>query len=280
LENPKEFSFSKTVKAWWWCSVPVLLFAVPHYLINRVEIINYTFTVAVGSGRKTAILPGNGNDHALYFLTGISGRYMLEYYLHVAGGIIVAGMVFLIAMLFGQPGARLKLVRAACLGFITFVAYLVPTLVGLGNPFFGTEFDFLLILGAVMVLRMFAVHAGQGTPRWVGRGALVVGCLAGIVLGNGFPQAGWTQMQGRNYSKVVREVADLVVDKAPVESRIYLTGTGWINSDTLQYLAHQQAKHYLFTDSPFTDDVKDEIQGFGDADFVLAAETGVPAGAL
>jgi hypothetical protein len=189
--------------------------------------------------------------------------------------VIALGALALAVRALRHPEDREKLLRAACLGFITFVAYLVPTLVGLGNPFFGAEFQVLLVLGAVMVMRMFAVNAQAWGLGVAGQLPLVGAVLAALLLSRGFPPRDWAGRQGRDYNVVVRNVADLVYDKAPPEARVFLTGTGWVNSDTLQYLSRRRGKKFVFTDAPFSDDVSDQIHGFDGAEFVLAAESGV-----
>lgn len=274
LIDPASFSIKRTAIAWAWCCVPVILVAVPHYALNGRNIVAYTFSTAVGSGRAVAVLPGGGPSKADYFLRGIGGVFILDRHLHIALAAIAVGLGVLALRAPRHGDDRARLLRAACLGFITFVAYLVPTMVGLGNPFFGAEFQTLLLLGAVMSAAMIVVHSREWGIWFGGNLPLVALAVAGLVLSRGFPPD-WNGNAGKNYNATIRAVAALVVDRAPAGSTTFVTATGWLNSDTLHYLARQQGKDLAFTDSVFSDKLADQNHGFDEADLVLAGEPGV-----
>jgi hypothetical protein len=266
--------FRPLARAWAVCSVTVLALAVPYYLVNCRHILQYTFYVVAGNGRLTAELPPSWLFRMDYFLHGDGGRQILHHHLYILAAVIAAGAIVVTIRARAGPEDRQRFLRAACLGLITLVTYLVPTMVGIKNPFFAMQFHVLLVLGGVWVMRMFLVHGREWGIGWSRFLPLTLGTAAGGVFWPLIP-VGPEGSTAAAYNRVIAGVTSAVLDHAPPHSRVFLTGSGWLNAQQLTYLGWKHDNPLDASDRSYSSDLADEVHGFDESDFVVAADSRV-----
>jgi hypothetical protein len=177
----------------------------------------------------------------------------------------------------GNRDDRMRLPRIAALGAVAFYCYLTPTVVGLANPFFGAQFQTLMVLGMFLVLRMFLASPNQPRARIFGNLTLLV-CTVLAVHHATFPET-WSYRTGsptvRNNTRVVREVEQILLQHTVPQDWVFLTATGWLNCQTLQYVTRQDGRWLNITDSAESENPDVYQRAFAFVNIVIAAEPGV-----
>jgi hypothetical protein len=278
FENPAGYSFRSLAKAWIICLIPAVVLAAPHYLNNWREIYQYTVGITLGNGRKAASMTGGVVARLRFFLDGGGGGFIFHTHIKMILVVLCFGSLYVLQRAVdGSRTDRIRLLRIIALVLVTFFTYAVPTAVGLGNPFFGAEFQTLTILGMVIVLRMFLTCPDMPAARYFGNAVLVV-CLLLATWHLTFPQT-WSRHAGSpevlSTTRVIRSVDKILEDNAAPGTWVFLTATGWLNSQTLQYVARQDGKSFNISDGAESEDAKDYARAFASVDFVIAAEPGV-----
>jgi hypothetical protein len=148
------------------------------------------------------------------------------------------------------------------------------------SPFFGAQFQTLMVLGMVIVFRKF-LSPGRGVLGQL-FGSILLVISAGVLFSlAGFPTA-WTSppdnVAGRSRARVMHAIESIILQNAAPTDRVFLTGTGALSGSTMRYLFRQNDLHI-----PVTDGVEGTLSGdparversYDSADFVVAAENGV-----
>jgi len=269
----RQASFKRIAAAWFQCALPVLVLALPHYLADWHTIVNYIYVNVAGENQQFWRIPGGRWVQTQYFLTGVGGLFMYGSHLYIVAAVLLLGLIASVLM----PGAaRHRRLRAASLAIITLIAYLVPVVNPAKNPFFASEFDLLLLLGAVLVLRMLVTpNVARPNGGW---GAAVLSAAALFALAMGHFPAEWGMPSGEetfNINRVVRSIQRIVYDNSSPQARVYLTSSGWPNRSTLQYLIRQEGKQVQAWDTELVGDPQLYRAQFDGSDIVVAAEGGV-----
>jgi len=279
IENPAAFSLASAAGAWLVCLLPPLLLALPHYLNDWRNIYEYTFGTALGSGRKAASMSGSLMAQVRFFVDGGGGGFIFYTHIKMILAVLCLGVLYEARRAIrGGRDDRIRLVRIAALGAVAFYTYLTPTVVGLANPFFGAEFQTLMVLGMFIVLRMFLANPDRPRVRLFGNLTLLV-CTVLAVRHATFPET-WSYRTGsptvRNNTRVVREVEQILLQHTVPQDWVFLTATGWLNSQTLQYVTRQDGRWLNITDSGSeSEDPKAYLHAFASVNIVIAAEPGV-----
>jgi hypothetical protein len=278
FDDPAAVSPRSFATAWLLCLIPPLLLALPHYLNDWHQIYAYTFGTAFGAGRKAAAMTGSPMTRIRFFLDGGGGGFIYHTHIKMILAVLIFGSVYVYRRAsHGAHEEHVRLARAAAMGIVASFTYLVPTAVGLGNPFFGAEFQTLTILGMVIIFRMFLATPDMPAARLFGSATLVV-CLIMAFWHLTFPQT-WSRHAGSpqvlNNTRVIRSVEQILLDHAAPNTWVFLTATGWLNSETLQYVARQDGKWLNISDGAESEDLKVYKDAFASVDIVVAAELGV-----
>jgi hypothetical protein len=276
--HPATFSFKSAVAAWFVCLLPPVLLALPHYLNDWRHIHDYTFGTAFGSGRKAAIMTGDLQARLRFFVDGGGGGFIFFKQIKMILEVLFLGSLYVLwRAARGGRDERVRLLRIIALGAVAFVTYATPTLVGLGNPFFGAEFQVILILGMFIVLRMFLACADRPLVNLFGIATLLV-CTGWALDHATFPQT-WSYRAGSpivlNNIRVIRSVEKILLNNTAPKDWVFLTATGWLNSQTLQYVTRQDGKWLNISDAAMSEDPKVYTDAFGSVNIVIAAEPGV-----
>jgi hypothetical protein len=279
IENPAAFSIKSVARAWLVCLLPPLLLALPHYLNDWRSIYDYTFATTFGSGRKAASMSGGLMARIRFFVDGGGGGFIFYTHIKMILAVLCFGVFYVAARAIGGGrDNRIRLLRIIALGAVAFYCYLTPTVVGLANPFFGAQFQTLMVLGMFLVLRMFLASPNRPRARIFGNLTLLV-CTVLAVHHATFPET-WSYRTGsptvRNNTRVIREVEQIVLQHTVPQDWVFLTATGWLNSQTLQYVTRQDGRWLNITDSGSqSEDPAVYLRAFAFVNIVIAAEPGV-----
>jgi Dolichyl-phosphate-mannose-protein mannosyltransferase len=278
LEDPAAVSVRSVAAAWGIGLIPPLLLALPHYLDNWHHIYTYTFVVAFGQGRKAAAMTGGIITRLRFFLDGGGGGFIYHTHIKMILAVLLFGGVYVYRRAArGGHEDHVRLARAVSMAIVAGFTYAVPTAVGLGNPFFGVEFQTITILGMVIVLRMFLASSDMPAARLFGAATVIVCMILGFWHLT-FPQT-WSRHAGSpevlNNTRVIRSVEQVLLDHAAPGTWVFLTATGWLNSETLQYVARQDGKWLNISDGAESEDPRIYKNAFNSVDIVVAAEPGV-----
>ncbi|HXE54270.1 MAG TPA: hypothetical protein VN541_14700 [Tepidisphaeraceae bacterium] len=264
---PRRPTFTRLAACAAQCTAIALLVPLPVYLLQFREIFHYIWDPVFGKTNAMWRTPGTRAEHALYYLTGPGGSDMLASHLYLLLAIILAGLIAAASI------NRRALGRILGLLAVTFVAYSVVAAMSIKQEFFGSTFDWMLILSGVYVL----VFAARSTPAAVAR-VVVVAALA-LALGIThfltplyLPDAPNAIARRRIVDQLYGAMRQQQIGP---QARVFITTTGYVNTDVLNYLSLQRGlPAFNFTRLPFSDDLAQYKHEIALADYVIASEQG------
>lgn len=277
LADPEHFTFRRVRSAWLWAILPVVVLASPVYF-NARDILDYIHLSLHGPGPNFWGSPKTTHDKILFYVNGFAGDQMFHNQLHLILIVLAVGAILVIysAIRNGKP-ARIRMYRMIALGLICFITFLIPTLLDVANPFFGTQFQTLMVLGMVLVLRMLLVHARGLAMKGLAIAFLLL-CAWGAIQNAAFVvQWRVPPALAKNNAKVLHGVEQVLLQHAVTDDHIFFTATGWLNCRTMQFVLRQDGTMIQSTDNAFSADPKLFWARMNWADFIVAAESGVGA---
>ncbi|HWE04191.1 MAG TPA: methyltransferase domain-containing protein [Tepidisphaeraceae bacterium] len=273
LEKGSQVTLKRVIGAWLVCAVPIVLFALPHYIVDFAGVRDYIGQTLSGKERELWSVPGDRAAQLRYYIDGVGGGYMLGGYIKILAVVLAVGFVALARGAMTRRRDFIRLLRAASLAFIAFIAYAIPAVNPVKNPFFGSEFQVLLVLGAVLAMRMLLV--GENPKKSTGFGIVLLLASTGLGLAAWrFPPPFDGEMTA-NTNRVVHSIERIIFDNASANANVFVTSAGRVNSSTLFYLSRQDGKQVDATDVHRLTDLNLYKRRYEQADLVVAAEPGV-----
>src|SRR6185369_8305987 len=164
--------------------------------------------------------------------------------------------------------------RLASLGIVGIVAYLIPTLNPVKQPYFGLAFQEIVVLLGIVALASSLRAGGKASrdARW-----MVLPLFAGGLALASWPTSwgDWPATRLSTLDRIVTGIGTtLETEKAPEGSRIFLTTSGNITPDVISYEALKAGHHYRVWSDYMADDLGRYGRSFDASDFVVAAEPG------
>lgn len=245
-----------------------LLVALPAYITHLREILDYIYAPIFGRKKELWRTAGARVWQLRFYLDGPGGEAMLARHLYLLVGIVVLGAGFLAVMRRAEP-----LIRLAGMLLVALAALAVPTLITVKQPFFGTSFDWMLILASVYLL----AWACRNTNN-LGGGAILGAVLAvGLVIFQFIPpmyEAASAIAAGRH--RLVNDIfAALRAQDIDPRTRLYITTTGYVNADVLNFMALRQMMPPMnFHQRPAIGDLSVHADEIRKAQYVIASEQG------
>jgi len=278
LADAESFSLKRAARAWLIAALPILLLVAPFYLLDAREIVRYILSSISGVQPRLFDVAQDWKSKVLFYISGFGGDLMFHRQLYMIEIVLAMGAIFVVRQaIAGGRGEKARLYRMAALGVMCFITYYIPTRLGLTNPFFGVQFQCLWILGMVIVLRMFLVHAGDPAAKFFALALLVI-CAGSAAVHASFVVP-WRVLAGSstalNNARIIRSVGDALVADAKDGDKIFFTATGWLNCRTMQFVLRQDGTTVVTTDSALSQDPQLFKRRMTWADFVVAAESGV-----
>jgi hypothetical protein len=245
-----------------------LLVAAPAYLTNLREILDYIYAPIFGRKKEIWRTAGNAVWQRRFYLDGPGGVAMLARHLYLLLAIIVAGTAAAVAMRRSET-----LVRLAGMLVVAATAFLVPTLITVKQPFFGTSFDWMLIFAGVYLLASLC----RQTNRIVGGAILGLVLAAALVIAQFIPpmyEAASPIAAGRR--RLVDDIfAALRAQDIDPRTPIYITTTGYVNADVLNFMALQRMQPPMnFHQRPAIGDAAVHAREIKKVQYVIASEQG------
>jgi hypothetical protein len=231
----------------------------------------WDYIIRDGVGRKDLWLNAGLVDHLTWHLTGSGGHSMLGAHLYILVVLAIAGIV--VVSRSPECGARM---RAAGLACVMFGAWLVPTINPQKQSFLAVQFQFLLILGAVVSIRL--LRRQRVETQWWQYATVIVATIIALALVRLPPQwgeGGQPYVAARN--AVLTDVYELLRRNVPrPPARVFITTVGFVNRDSLQYLALKQGFPSPFVVGPnaLNDGMDFYEREIAAADLVVASEPG------
>jgi hypothetical protein len=248
--------------------VASILVASPVYIFQFREIIAYIYEPIFGKTKDLWASHMSLREHLFYYLTGDGGALMLSYHIYLLLAVIAAG--FALAVVFSRWDV---VVRLAGFCAVTAVAYAVPTIMHVKQPFFATTFDWLLIFAAVFALLWVCV-SGHRLASGVILGATLTAALAITHFIPELYQPGGANVVQRR--RIISSVYNaLLSHSVGTKARVYMTTTGYVNAAVLDYLNLQQGMSaFNFAEQPYEPDLKVHEAEMEKSDYVIASEQG------
>jgi Dolichyl-phosphate-mannose-protein mannosyltransferase len=274
LIRPERFRWTDIASTWIAVVAPAVILALPHYLLDGRYIVHYIWINEAGPRRQMWQLHADFKTHLLYYSVGEGGLAMLRVYFWIFLAVMVGGIGLLIS-----DRDRRMWATIGCGVIVGIAAYTVPTINPQKQSFLATPFDFLMLFGAILVIRELSA---ERLPPLVGLfGALMTAMLVVVsVLYSGFPGApGWdrTSADVRTTRQTVAGVYAAIRDRYETGQKyVWLNVTGPLNTDLLQYTAMKDGIVLTFTGKADTRDLALYQKGYDICDFVVAADPGVP----
>jgi hypothetical protein len=235
------------------------------------------FRLALFAPQKPiADLRGGWIEQIRYYARGEGGRFLLGDHLYIAAVVVAVGSVWL--WLRGQRAVVARL-RDQLLPLA--IAYAIPTLNPVKQPFFGATFSFLVLFLAIQALAAVCRDASRRPrPRLLAASGVAVMALAGVAWAHGplyWGNAGDPKIIRSN--RMAADISAAIRDlNLPPDSIVFLTAVGGVNVDLLRYLALKDGATSLkFVTLPFeenTGSVGAYDRSFNHASAVLASEDG------
>jgi hypothetical protein len=245
-----------------------LLVAAPAYVTHLREILAYIYAPTFGEKKEIWRTAGDTMFQLRFYVDGEGGRAMLGRHLYLLPAIIAAGIA---------SAAVLRqfelLTRTASLLVVAAAAYLVPTILTVKQPFFGTSFDWMAIFTSLYLLVWLCREVNY----------IAGGVALGIVLGAGLLIAQFIPPMYEAASPVAaarRRVIEglslaLRAQEIDPRTRIYITTTGYVNADVLNFMALQRMLPPMhFEQKPGIGDLKVHAREIKEAAYVIASEQG------
>jgi hypothetical protein len=269
LADGQNFSVRRARRAWLIAIVPIVLLAAPVCLRDAPQVMQYMHDVFHGGGQRAG---------ALFFISGFAGNLMFHHQLHLILIVLALGVIgVIVRMAADGHGQRIRLYRMIALGITCLSGYLIATLWGMSGPFAGAQFQILTILGMVMVLRMFLLHAGSLATKFFAVALLLI--CAWSAAGNTAFVVPWraaaTSPLVLDNTRVDQDVEKVLLEHAALGGKVFFTATGWLNCRTIEYLLRRDGATLDITDNILSGDPRLYESRMGWADFVVAAEAGV-----
>jgi hypothetical protein len=267
LADPQNFSVRRARRAWLIAILPIVLLAAPVCLRDAPQVMQYMHDAFRGQ-----------HAGAVFYINGFAGNLMFHHQLHLILFVLGLGVIVVIVRTVADGHRqRIRLYRMIVLGITGLGGYLIATLLGMSGPFAGAQFQILLILGMVMVLRMFLLDAGSLASKFFVV-VLLLFC-AWHAVGNAAFVVPWrvpaTSPLASNIARVDQGVEKVLLEHAAPNDKVFFTATGWLNCRTIEYLLRQDGATLDTTDNIFSSDPRFYESRIGWADFVVAAESGV-----
>jgi hypothetical protein len=283
LEKGPRITLKRVIGAWIDCAVPIVLFALPHYIIDFQGVRDYIATTLSGRERELwsrHIAPPSSFADRMYqlrfFIDGEGGGFMLGWYLKILAIVLGIGFITLVRRTIENRNSLNKLLRALSLGLIAFIAYIVPAMNPVKNPFFGSEFQLLLVLGTILVVHMLLVPENPKHPTGFGVLLLCAMTALGLAVWHFPPPIDAPNGQATaNINRVAHSVERIVFDNVSPNANVFVTSAGSLSYGTLYYLLRQDGKEIVASDAHRLTDLDLYRQRFEQADVVVAAEPGV-----
>jgi hypothetical protein len=249
------------------CCAAAVLVPLPHFLIDGRDTYGYIYQNIFGPSHSTWARQGSVLWHLRYYIDGPGGAAMFG---GMLGPLVIATVVGLIA--FAALRFREQALRLIGLTIVAAVAYAVPAVMDVKEPFFGTTFSWILAFAAI-----FVVADLLRRPGWLPVATVLVFCavsLRAARLGPNLVQRGSAVVLERN--RLVHDIyAALYNEHFPFYSRVYLTTTGYVNPGVLDYYFRRDTLHAMNIDAnSFSDDLGTHAREVASADYVIASESG------
>lgn len=251
-----------------------VLVASPYYYLYGTHVVQYLQNTLAPDYRAIVTY---GTDWSLklpMYVTGVYGARMLGTHL-VALLLLACGGGLVAAVRNGRrQGADF-----AILAGMTILAWFIPSYLGMGNPFFGATFYFMLLFMAILGARQILVAWETRPPVLLAAILLVAGILLWAAGTNRVP--GQPVQQHADLARSANQVGKALYDllsREPLdkEVRVYFTVTGFINDSWLRYEFLKQGRsvpvYQLFT---FKDDPTEWRDLRDRARYVFACEPGL-----
>jgi hypothetical protein len=257
------------VKLWAQAIAPALAIMLPVYLANLKVILSYIYEPIFGSTSVMWATHMPMSQHLLYYLTASTGgAIFLGWHLYLFVAILITGIVVIV-----RQGDFRLLILLGGMCVVTLAAYTVVTLVHVKQQFFGSTFDWMLILTTVQLLIWFARRA---TPT---RRAIGIITVATLALGTLQPIPRMYTPEGGNLlarRRIIYAISDAINAEHPKpRDRIFITTTGFVNAHVIKYLNLQKCLPELNVgDLAFSDDLAKFRTEISLAQFVIASEPG------
>jgi hypothetical protein len=256
-------------------SLPLVLTATalagPYFLVAGRRLWQYFFANILGTERYLWEYRAGLKEHLAYYLSGQGGRAMFGPHLGVVVGLAALGIALMVWK---------KRVAGAGLNggmlVVGFVVWLLPTMNSVKTPYFGATFGFFLFLGALQVL----VHLLRGIPipglplastRIVAVLAVLLALAVWRIPGS---HHALSSARADDINEVCHSVYRAVKEcRSGPASTVFVTATGYINSDVLAYFAAQDN----IDDLRFigvTNQLQEVPKQFDKATIVVASEVG------
>lgn len=261
--SPRELTVS-----WAQCIGAAFLVALPVYLPQLRQIFAYMYAPVFGDIKEIWRTPGSPMFQARFYLDGPGGDNMLGRHVYLLPAIIVIGFVAAATI-----RRRDLAVRIGCFVAVAVVAYAVPTLMSVKSAFFGTSFDWILLFGAIYVLVLACRRAG------LLRAAAILGTtlLAGMALARFVPVL---YLPGAENAIDRRRIVEQLYGALKSENvgpgvRVYMTTTGFVNTDVLKYLDLKRGlPGPRYIQHAYVKDLAVHLREIDLADYVIASEQG------
>lgn len=247
------------------------------------EIVDYVRMVVFSSKSDLWTLPGGVGEQLRFYVFGGSGREFLGNHAQAS---LLLGVTVLCSLLVFAKVRRNFSIRWLALIALLILTYAIPTLNKVKSQFFGITFQTLLPVCSVLSLRYTTGWLREkGFPVWT-RTALLGVTLVGSALlmmplvpswggTRGTPATDEEWRMWRLNSEMMHLLEKYSDGK---ETRIFLTTTGSINSDTLQWAAARETGLRRFLsprDMGWDSDLRLHQGAIANSDLVVAADPGV-----
>lgn len=278
LADPNGFSLKRIARAWLIAALPILFLAAPLYVLDAHQIAQYITSSIWGVHPRLFDEAQSWKDKLLFYVNGFAGDLMFHRQFYMIAIVLALGAILVMWGAIRSANAqRIRFYRMLALGITCFVTYLIPTRLGVTNPFFGAQFQSLMVLGMVIVLRMLLVRADRLSAKLFGIAVLLI--CAGSAVANATFIVPWSVPAGSsialNNSRVIQSVGNVLLDNSKDGDKIFFTATGWLNCRTMQYVLRQDGTTVQTTDNALSADPQLFKARMTWADFVVAAESGV-----
>lgn len=250
--------------------LPAVVLAGWYYVLRFDHVYDYIYRNMFGEHKYLWEARITLKEHLTYYLfgEGTGGGVMLGRQLWVLAAAVVVSIILTLI-----DRRREWIVRLLAFSVLLVGAYLIPTLAAVKWPFFGTNFQWLLLFSALLPLRGLLCEPVAPWLKRITPWLTGVFLLAAIAMGQ-FPTPWSTRgvfVDVRNQSviDVYQEVRRLSNGR---KARVVLTTVGYLNKDILDYLAAKDSDTSVtYYSQHMNGDLKLFNKEFDKADIVIAA---------
>ena len=261
----------QVIKSWMLCLTPLVLIALPHYLVNGPQIWSYIHEAQFGGHQK--VWAKNGwtvAKHLEHYLVGESGRAMFGRDLWVLIPLMLFGWFETVRL-----RRRKDCILGAALAIMVVLTWLFPTVNPHKQMYLGLTFQVFVVMLAMYEIRRIILDNPRPRPRlWPD--VLPIGLA---VLGPVFfrwPEfARYSPAERKNRIDVVKGAYDAIAaggKNATAKPLVIINGNGDINASLYQYFALRDSLPMDVTTPPDTNDVTIYAPRFNEATFIVAAD--------